>query len=168
MVTSKKSVVGWVIVILIVVIGLFVWSSANDPYKEIKKAWRNAGVLCIQEGVTQLAQHIHPHLTITVNGAQETIPEDIGILGGCTAEIHTHDTTGQIHVESPRAHEQFTLGQFFTVWGKPITRPGYDVIVGATGVTTPEFSGYLEAENFYNSIVFKDNQEIKIEYTTKK
>src|SRR5262245_29031219 len=50
--------------------------------------------------------HIHPHLTIMVNGQQQTIPALIGInvdgRGNPTSflPLHTHDATGTIHVES--------------------------------------------------------------------
>jgi hypothetical protein len=35
--------------------------------------------------------------------------------------IHTHDSTGWIHVEAPRKIRA-TLGQFFDVWGQPLSR----------------------------------------------
>jgi hypothetical protein len=34
--------------------------------------------------------------------------------------LHTHDTTGIIHMEAP-AHVSFTLGEFFDMWGQPLT-----------------------------------------------
>lgn len=164
---QNKSPLVWLIVVGIVVVGLFVWSNVNDPNKDLKKQWADADIKCVANNA-QLLQHIHPHLTIVVDGVEELIPSNTGIVQGCIAEIHTHDEAGVIHVESPRPNKTFTLGQFFVVFGKPIVREGYNVIVGADGVTTPEFSGYLEAEQFYKSIELKDKQEIKIEYTIKK
>jgi hypothetical protein len=64
------------------------------------------------------AQHTHQHLDVYVDGRQVTIPTDIGInrADGFLSPIHTHDTTGIIHVESPVVRN-FTLGEFFDVWG---------------------------------------------------
>src|SRR6266516_732681 len=61
--------------------------------------------------------HIHQHLDIYLNGQHLTVPEGIGIDDNSfLTEIHTHDTTGLIHVESP-TQKTFRLGQFFGEWG---------------------------------------------------
>jgi hypothetical protein len=61
--------------------------------------------------------HIHQHLDIFVNGKHEPVPQGVGIYDGqFLTELHTHDPTGIIHVESPVA-KHFNLGQFFGVWG---------------------------------------------------
>jgi hypothetical protein len=61
--------------------------------------------------------HIHQHLDIYVNGKHITVPQGVGIYDGqFLTELHTHDPTGIIHVESPVA-KNFDLGQFFGVWG---------------------------------------------------
>jgi len=68
------------------------------------------------------ALHIHQHLDIYVNGRRVPLPAGIGIdeLDGFISPLHTHDTSGVIHVESPKV-ETFTLGQFFAVWGVRLT-----------------------------------------------
>jgi hypothetical protein len=48
------------------------------------------------------------------------VPANIGIENGTFAEIHTHDTSGIIHVES-NSNTVLTLGQFFDVWGVKFT-----------------------------------------------
>lgn len=81
----------------------------------------------------QVAYHVHPHLTILVNGQDVAVPAAIGIgkpwhvetggfVGGgsCLFWLHTHDATGIIHVEAP-APRGFTLGEFFDIWGQPLT-----------------------------------------------
>jgi hypothetical protein len=61
--------------------------------------------------------HIHQHLDIYVNGKHQVVPQGIGIYDDqFLTELHTHDTTGIMHVESPTAGH-FDLGQFFGVWG---------------------------------------------------
>jgi len=64
--------------------------------------------------------HIHQHLDIIVHGQPLAVSAGIGQGGGFISDIHTHDASGIIHVESPRA-QTFTLGQFFDVWGVKFT-----------------------------------------------
>jgi hypothetical protein len=61
--------------------------------------------------------HIHQHVDVYVNGTHVPVPADIGIFGTqFITEIHTHDTSGIVHVESPQ-QRTFWLGQFFGEWG---------------------------------------------------
>jgi hypothetical protein len=68
--------------------------------------------------------HIHQHLDLYVNGAKQVVPAQIGIITSpqvVFSPLHTHDTSGIIHVESPTVRS-FTLGEFFDVWGVRSTR----------------------------------------------
>jgi hypothetical protein len=62
--------------------------------------------------------HIHQHLDLYVDGKPVTVPAQIGISAtqAFISDLHTHDATGIMHVESPTA-ASFSLGQFFAVWG---------------------------------------------------
>ena len=60
--------------------------------------------------------HIHQHLDIIINGENISIPANIGVGGSFISPLHTHDTTGVLHVESPQKKD-FKLSQFFTEWG---------------------------------------------------
>jgi hypothetical protein len=64
------------------------------------------------------ALHIHEHLDLYVNGRRVTVPALVGIdqQAGFLTELHTHDASGIVHVESP-VPRTFTLGQFFCEWG---------------------------------------------------
>jgi hypothetical protein len=67
------------------------------------------------------AVHIHQHLDLYVDGRPVQVPALVGIdpeVG--FAPLHTHDTSGVIHVESPTVRS-YTLGQFFAVWGVRFT-----------------------------------------------
>jgi hypothetical protein len=89
--------------------------------------------------------HVHAFLGLFVNGMEYTIPDAIGFVNPfgdypttdkCTSgylntecwgstiyEMHTHDPSGLIHMESssptcaPCTMSIFTLGNFFDVWG---------------------------------------------------
>jgi len=65
-----------------------------------------------------LDYHIHAHLDIFIDGQSYTIPAGVGIKPNeCLFWLHTHNTSGVIHIEAP-ANKNFTLGQFFSVWGQ--------------------------------------------------
>jgi len=69
-----------------------------------------------------LAEHVHTHLTILDGDEPVTVPANVGHSDRerFAAQLHTHDTSGILHVESP-TRETFTLGQFFDEWGVPLT-----------------------------------------------
>jgi len=69
------------------------------------------------------AYHIHAHLTILDHGRSVPVPDDIGrpLFEGCFYWLHTHTSDGIIHVESP-VIRSFTLGDFFAIWGEPLSR----------------------------------------------
>jgi hypothetical protein len=63
--------------------------------------------------------HIHQHLDVFDNGRHVTVPAGIGIGDTFISPLHTHDTSGVMHVESPTIRP-FTLAEFFGVWGVPL------------------------------------------------
>src|SRR5471030_1649073 len=66
--------------------------------------------------------HIHQHLVILDHGKAVSIPNNVGrpALLPCLYWLHTHTPDGIIHIEAPK-ERSFTLGDFFAVWGQPIT-----------------------------------------------
>ncbi len=66
------------------------------------------------------AMHIHADLQIFVHGTPETVPADIGLAPGVESPLHTHDSTGVVHIESATTRT-FTLGELFDVWGVRLT-----------------------------------------------
>ena len=111
------------------------------------------GIQC-QNG-EQTVTHVHTHLTIFVNGKARAIPYGIGIpgfqavqtaqgpfveTGSCFYWLHVHALDGIIHIESPSSTLSFNLGQFFAVWGQPLTRTQ---VGPAKGAVTAFFNGRL-------------------------
>jgi hypothetical protein len=74
-------------------------------------------------GAEGTALHIHAHLDVIVNGSPVPVAALVGIDEAAQkiSPLHTHDTTGVIHIESPDAKATFTLGQFFTEWQVPLS-----------------------------------------------
>jgi hypothetical protein len=66
--------------------------------------------------------HFHPHLTIMIGNKQQTIPTGIGVLGDKgVLPIHTHDSSGILHVETIVPNMTFRLKDFFAIWGQTFT-----------------------------------------------
>jgi hypothetical protein len=74
-----------------------------------------------QLGAEGTVLHIHQHLDLYVNGKKVILPALIGIYDNSyLTELHVHDNSGVIHVESPK-QQDFTLGQLFGEWGVKLT-----------------------------------------------
>ena len=103
--------------------------------------------------------HIHQHLDVFVNGKHETVPASIGIYDGqYLTELHTHDTSGVMHVEST-TKRNYTLGQFFGVWG---VRLDAKCVGGYCKPKTP-WRMYVNGLNYPGDpagLVLKKHQEI--------
>ncbi|MEP6622596.1 MAG: hypothetical protein ABJE47_24955 [bacterium] len=67
--------------------------------------------------------HIHQHLVILDHGKIVDIPPNVGQPAAkrCIYWLHTHTPDGIIHIEAPK-DRSFTLGDFFMVWGQPLSR----------------------------------------------
>jgi hypothetical protein len=98
------------------------------------------------------AYHVHAALRVYVNGKQVPVPANIGIEpeGASMASLHTHDTSGVIHIEASEPYP-FKLGQFFTIWGVKFTNsqlgsytaaPGTPLAVYVNGKPVANPAGY--------------------------
>lgn len=91
-----------------------------------------AGISCdAQEGQRM---HIHQHLVILDRGKEVAVPYNVGQPEDvpCIYWLHTHKTDGIIHVEAP-LNRKFTLGDFFAIWGQPLSRTRAATAVAAKG-----------------------------------
>jgi len=69
-------------------------------------------------GFSETISHTHSWLHIYDDGKKETVPANIGVdqATGTISPLHTHDTSGIIHMEADRDFD-FTLGQVMAIWG---------------------------------------------------
>ena len=94
--------------------------------------------LSVPQHPTGMVIHWHPHLAVTINGQAVAVPAQIGIepnlwkdhaldtygmqampwmgMAGM-APLHTHDSTGKIHLESSEVRD-YTISDFFRIWGE--------------------------------------------------
>ncbi len=147
---TKGNSTTWAIVITVAVVlaGLFMIPRLNRSGGGGSTA---GGAPCLVAGLP-MAQHIHSHLRILVDGKEETIPANVGI-NSCEHALHTHDATGEIHVEAQDLHA-YTLGEFFATWGKPLAREGYEMTMTVGGAPSTELG----------ALQLKDKQEIMVQY----
>ncbi|GGV50664.1 hypothetical protein GCM10010277_45460 [Streptomyces longisporoflavus] len=91
-----------------------VWPAPKDVPERV----RAAGLEMLDSEAMDM--HIHTTLKVYSGGRPVTVPADIGIDRSGPkprySPLHTHDTTGTLHVESEEWRD-FTLGQFMTEWG---------------------------------------------------
>jgi len=125
--------------------------------------------------------HIHPRIEIFIDGQRVAIPANIGIDSNLWKDrslerygmpmpdmpempymspLHTHDTSGVIHVEST-VNREYTLGEFFDVWGVTFNEScifdrcsGGSVVILVNGVRNSEFRNH----------VLNDGEEIHIRF----
>jgi hypothetical protein len=111
-----------------------------------------------------LAFHIHQHLDIFVNGKKVTVPAFIGIDDGSfITELHTHDATGIMHVESAQT-KPYALGQFMSVWGVRFSKK---CIGGYCATAAKPLRFYVNGKPYLgnpNNLVLKNHQEIAVVY----
>lgn len=116
------------------------------------------------EGV---ALHTHQHLDIFINNQAVTIPARIGIGpdNSFISPIHTHDTTGFIHVESPTV-TTYTLGQFFDIWGVRFSDTCLGGYCHNSSQTLSLYSNGRKIQNNFRSLTLSAHQEIVLIYGT--
>ncbi|MGN6388057.1 MAG: hypothetical protein ACTHL1_00970 [Burkholderiaceae bacterium] len=85
--------------------------------------------------------YAYSHLNIYLDGQQQSIPQDIGwvdpdaalpagsVSFSCVYPVHTDDMSGKIRIDTTN-NATFTLGQFFQIWGQPLTSSN---VAGLTG-----------------------------------
>jgi hypothetical protein len=100
-------------------------------------------------------------MDIYVNGKPIKIPTGVGIYDGqFLTELHTHDSTGLLHVESPKKRT-FDLGQFFAAWGVRLDK---DCIGGYCRPDTP-WKIYVDGAEYTGDpreLTLKKHQELAI------
>jgi hypothetical protein len=113
---------------------------------------------------TKMVLHIHPKLNVTADGNPMIIPKNVGIdeslwkdhsldkygMQGM-APLHTHETSGTIHVES-NTNRAYILGQFLDIWGG-LNLNGKTVKATVDGKPVSD----------YRNILLKDGEQISLD-----
>jgi len=91
--------------------------------------------------------HFHPHLDIRVNGAAVPVAANIGVdpTTGTMSELHTHDASGIVHIESAAKDDRYVLGQLFTEWDVRLDRTH---LGGLTADSTRSLVAFVDGKRF--------------------
>jgi hypothetical protein len=120
------------------------------------------GVHC--DGLEGTAYHIHTHLEIFGGGRQVIIPAGVGIPADCYYWLHTHDDSGIIHVEAPSSVKP-TLGDFFDIWGQPLSRRRVANLSVTPGRAMRVYVNLKPYTGNPRGIILRDHMNITIEIT---
>ncbi len=138
---------------------------ADNADKDLQRRLRAIGL----DPLTAEGQavHIHQHLDIYVAGQKVTVPAQIGIsaTGSFISDLHTHDATGIMHVESPTA-STFSLGQFFAVWGVRLDAKCLGSLCTSAGKRLTAWVDGTPVSADPTRIVLAEHQEITLAYGT--
>jgi hypothetical protein len=110
-----------------------------------------------------IAIHIHPHVTIFIDGQQQEIPANIGVnvSADTVLPVHTHDNTGTLHVESTDATREFHLQDLFAVWGQTFSSTK---ILGHAATVSMTVDG--QPSTAFGDLILQDDQQIVIQAQT--
>jgi hypothetical protein len=111
-----------------------------------------------------IIMHKHSGLNVTVNGKSLDVPNDVGInstlwndhsldkygterkattfgvISPALSPLHTHDSSGIIHVESTE-YRNYTLGDFLNIWGLPLE--GKEISLVLNGNSTENYANHI-------------------------
>lgn len=108
--------------------------------------------------------HIHAALHIYKQGLLIPVPAEIGLEPAKNVEtsLHTHDPTGVIHMETVKPYN-FTLGDFFKVWGVKL---GPEQVGGLRGLGGVKLHFYVNGHPFSDpaAYVMHNGDNIAIGY----
>ncbi len=125
------------------------------------------GIQASEQGTigTKMVMHIHPQISVSVNGQPFIIPENVGIDNALWKDhsldkygmqgmspLHTHDNSGTIHVES-MVDRDYTLAEFVNVWGGLDTGSGKILKVTVNGQPISDWKSHI----------LKDKEKISFE-----
>jgi hypothetical protein len=113
------------------------------------------------------AEHIHVHLDVWVDGQKVTVPQLVGINESAQtiSPLHTHDTTGVVHIESPVVKD-YNLGQFMTEWGVPLNANQIGTDKADATHSLKLYVNGKQASGDPSQLVFHAHDEIALVYGT--
>src|SRR3989338_11016366 len=117
-----------------------------------------------EEIISKNGLHWHASLVIRIEGESQDIPANIGLVV-VHNPIHTHDSSGVIHMEFEGlvAEDNLKLGQFFNVWNKQFNANCvFEFCNGSEGSGKMSVNG--ESNTEFENYLMKDGDKIEIRY----
>ena len=137
----------------------------GEPETSTADEMHPLGNYCLTDHSASMQMHIHPYLTIVIDGEEFEIPSNAGIdTDTCPSAMHmthTHDNTGKLHVENYTI-EEVPLEVFFDVWGMHFDETG--IFNHRGGSVEMTVNGTISQD--YQNHILGDQQNIVIIYTS--
>ena len=173
---KKKIIIVLIVCLMVLIVGYSQPNTQSNTQPESPSNTQPESPSNTQpESTNKGAVHLHPKLTILINGEQVMIPDDIGsrtgkiidtdISGMKMSPTHTHESDGTIHVENNNPSskpETLTLGYFFSVWDKPFSSTC--IFDYCTDKGTLEMFVNGDANTEFGDYIMQDGDDILIEY----
>lgn len=136
------------------------WPAPADPTSGIKKAG------LVHSPMEGSAVHFHSHLDVFVDGKAVPVASQIGIndATGDMSELHTHDTSGVLHIESPNTKGHYTLGQLFTEWNVRLDATDLGGLKAGSGKTLTAYVDGKKVSGNPADIALVAHREIALVY----
>lgn len=174
----RQTLLIWAAVAAAIVVAAIALAALARPGTPPASSPNNPGPVTSNEPM-----HLHVQLALFRDTTKATLPEDIGRnparwvdhtldqyldpnhgAQGSLSPLHTHDTSGTIHVEAS-VTRAFTLGEFFAVWGQPLgPQRTVDLVPDANHTLTMTVDGV--ASQAWGNLVLADNQQVEVHYDT--
>jgi hypothetical protein len=109
-----------------------------------------------------LIRHEHAHLAILIRGQIKSVPAFVGITANEICWLHTHDTSGIIHVEAGD-NRAFTLGDFFALWRQPLSATTVDGETAGSGESIQVTINQQPYAAAPETVLLKDHEDIVLQ-----
>ena len=151
----KNTYIIWGLVVIALLVGGAWWSNSLSS----GDSGGSENPIIARDGL-----HWHSDLAIVINGEQQDIPANIGLIGGHNP-IHTHENDGEVHMEFEGVvrENDTRLGILFNHWGREFTANRiFDYVNGEGGSVRMLVNG-VENTDFENYRMH-DGDKIEIRY----
>ena len=149
---KQKNLIILAAAVVVIVALLF---GASQMAKPKTTYWPGTDIVCLPNGHANLSLHIHPTLTVSVNGVPIPIKGGIGISATCMSEVHTHEEGGVIHIESVEVGKTYTIKDFYKVSGETLEQEGFTLSASVNGASEENVAEYQ----------LKDGDVVELTYT---
>jgi len=128
---------------------------------DVSAAAQKAGLPMLDREM--LAVHYHSHVDVIVRGVRVEVPAGIGIDAAkhLISPLHTHDTTGIVHIESAE-DIPFTLAQLFTEWGQPLNSTQVGPVTAVEGERVRVYRNGTEVSNDPAALKLTEHAQIVV------
>jgi hypothetical protein len=139
--------------------------TALPPWPRPADTASRAGTIGLAVGPMEgTAVHFHVHLDVLVDGRPVPVPADLGIGEQGLSELHTHDTSGVLHIEAPSTGKRYSLGQLFAEWNVRLDATDLGGLRAGTGRTLTAYVDGRKQTGDPAAIALTPHREIALVY----